>query len=212
MIDTQFSISAKPAVQRRPGAAGDAQAAPEATETFQPTMGFEPWIGPGKPGHPPASEPAPPTQRPIPAICPMPVAGIEPWQRGQLTDNPDVAPAYADKLTRTFGDQALLSIQDDRLKGCAGYYFEGWESVGGDDFIKGVTVGRLGDQWEMVEPGTYELKSGSVGQRLTFDVANRQTVLESHYDDNRFETSRYSEILRLDQDGTMRRENPPVGL
>ncbi|MEW6280824.1 MAG: hypothetical protein AB1758_19570 [Candidatus Eremiobacterota bacterium] len=176
----------------------------------QPRIGFEPWIGPGKPGHPePAICPRP---QPLPEVCPEPVVGFEPWLSGQPTHDPSVSPKFADKLVRAFGEQALLSINDERIKGCEGYYFQGWESVGGDDFIQGVTLGRLGEGWQMVEYGTYELKTGGVGQRLTFDMANRQTVLESYYDEQRFETSRFSEILRRDEDGSMRRETPPVGL
>jgi hypothetical protein len=176
-----------------------------------PRAGFEPWIGPGKPGHPSPS-PAEPQPAPGPGVVFEPVMGFEPWLSGQTTSDPAIGPKYADKLTRAFGEQALLSIQDERIQGCAGYYFEGWESMGGDDFIKNVTVGRLGDKWEMVEYGTYELKSGSAGQRLSFDMANRQTVLHSYYDEQSYETTRHSEILRLDQDGTMRRETPPIGM
>ncbi len=140
------------------------------------------------------------------------MVGIEPWLSGEPTTDPQVGSKFADKLVRAFGEQALLSIDDSRIHGCEGYYFKGWESVGGDDFIKGVTLSRLGEGWEMVDFGSYELKSGNAGQRLTFDMANRQTVLESYYDENRYETTRFSEILRRDEDGSMRRETPPVGL
>lgn len=211
MINTQFNFT--PAVigrtqeQRREEPSGSLP-----TESFQPQLGFEPWIGPGKPGHPPVS-PEPGGPLPEPAICPQPMIGFEPWLTGELTDNPSIGAQYADKLTRAFGEQALLSIKDDRISQVAGYYFDGLEGVDpGKDWLAGVTVPRLGDKWEMQEGGVYELRSGSLGQRLSFDMVNRQTVLESFYEENHFETSRYSEILRLDQDGTMRREVPPVGL
>ncbi|MFN8610508.1 MAG: hypothetical protein U0931_23415 [Vulcanimicrobiota bacterium] len=215
MINTNPCI--RPAVignTQRATAGQPSQSSCSPSESFQPRLGFEPWIGPGKPGHPePAVCPQPAPSSPQPAICPMPVVGFEPWLMGQPTSTPAVSPQYADKLVRGFGEQALLAIDDDRVKGCAGYYFDGLESVGGsNDWLAGVTVGRLGDQWEMTGPGTYELKNGSMGQILSFDVSNRQTVLESYYDEHKFETSRYREIIRRDEDGSMRREYPPVGL
>jgi len=213
VINTHLSARPKPAVCPR-HLLGPAEDTAQTRDGFQmegPRMGFEPWIGPGKPGHP-EPNPSNPQPAPGPGLGFEPVAGFEPWLSGEPTGDPGIGPKYADKLTRAFGEQALLSIQDERIQGCAGYYFEGWESVGGDDFIKSVTEGRLGDKWEMVQYGTYEMKSGSAGQRLSFDMANRQTVLESYYDEQSFDTTRHREILRLDQDGTMRREIPPVGL
>ncbi len=211
MINTQSAISGNYPVSSAGSQARPEQQAEVPRESFEgPRLGFEPWIGPGKPGHP------------EPAICPKPVMtpgpvpgptiGIEPWLSGEPTTDPQVGSKFADKLVRTFGEQALLSIDESRIHGCEGYYFKGWESVGGDDFIKGVTLSRLGEGWEMVDFGSYELKSGSVGQRLTFDMANRQTVLESYYEENRYDTTRFSEILRRDEDGSMRRELPPAGL
>ena len=214
MIHTNPSIARLGSAQPVRAAAHPKVEAKLPTESFSldgPQMGFEPWIGPGQSGHPtPAVCPKP--TLPQPAVCPRPTVGIEPWLSGEITTDPAVGPKFADKLTRAFGEQALLTVDDERIQGCSGYYFEGWESVGGKDFLQGVTVGRLGDKWEMVEYGTYELKSGAAGQRLTFDMSNRQTVLESYYDENHFETTRFREILRKDQDGTMRREIPPVGI
>jgi hypothetical protein len=209
VINTDYSARPRPAVCPRPPAQ-ESGPSPNQDGYQGPTVGFEPWIGPGKPGHPqPAVCPKP---IPQPVVCPQPTVGIEPWQSGLPTTDPAISPKYADKLTRAFGEQALLSVKDERIAGCAGYYFEGWESVGGDDFIKDVTEGRLGDQWKMVEYGSYELKSNGIGQRLSFDLGNRQTVLESYYDEHHFDVSRFSEILRLDSDGSMRRETPPVGI
>lgn len=209
MIQSVNFSTPTPSAGRTP--AGETPASEPKEQFDGPRLGFEPWIGPGKPGHPePAICPRP--VMPEPAICPQPTLGFEPWQSGQLTDDPSVSPKFADKLVRGFGEQAVLSIEDERVSGCAGYYFQGWESVGGDDFLKGVTLGRLGPGWEMTGYGTYELKSGDTGQKLTFDTANQQTVLESYYTENRYESSRFSEILRRDEDGTMRREQPPVGL
>ena len=212
MINTNPTI--RPAVigNTNRSSACSGQNCPNPNESFEPTLGFEPWIGPGKPGHPePAVCPQPPA-KPEPAICPMPTVGFEPWLMGEPTSTPAVSPQYADKLVRGFGEQALLSIDDSRIQGCAGYYFDGLESVGGNDWLAGVTVGRLGDQWEMTSPGTYELKNGNMGQVLNFDMTTRQTTLESYYDEHKFETSRYREIIRRDEDGSMRREFPPVGI
>lgn len=210
MINTQFNL--KPAVIGRTPERREQPGISLPAESFQPGAGFEPWIGPGKPGHPPAN-PEPAAPLPEPAICPAPIMGFEPWLTGELTTDPSIGPKYADKLTRAFGEQALLSITDERIQGVSGYYFEGHESVSPPkDWLEGVTVGRLGDKWEMTGFGEYELKSGGVGQRLSFDLMNRQTRLESFYEENHFETSRYSEILKRDEDGTMRREVPPVGL
>lgn len=192
------------------GAGSDKPASP--IESFEPTVGFEPWIGPGKPGHPEPAICPKPQPHPEPAICPMPTAGFEPWLTGTPTDNPGVSGNYADKLVRAFGEQAVLAVNDERVSGCAGYYFDGLEMPLSGDWLSGVTVGRLGDQWEMVQPGTYELKGNGCGQTLTFDSMNRQTVLESYYDEQKFETSRYREIIRRNEDGTMLRDYPPVGL
>tara|TARA_Y100000815_G_C13027403_1_gene381787 strand:- start:250 stop:429 length:180 start_codon:yes stop_codon:yes gene_type:complete len=40
-------------------------------------------------------------------------------------------------------------MEGARLSQIDGYFFQGWESVGGDDFIKGRTLPILGDQWKM---------------------------------------------------------------
>lgn len=212
MINTNPTF--RPAVisgSSRPVCTEHTPAAP--SESFQPRLGFEPWIGPGKPGHPePAVCPQPPAP-PQPAVCPMPTMGFEPWLSGELTSTPAVSPNFADKMVRSFGEQAITSIDDSRIQGCAGYYFEGLESIPpSQDWLAGVTVGRLGDQWEMTGYGTYELKTNGMGQTLSFDSVNKQTVLESYYDVQSYETSRHREILRRDEDGTMRRETPPVGL
>lgn len=211
MIHTNPSL--RPAVlsvSNRPASSQPAIASPN--ESFEPQLGFEPWIGPGKPGHPEPSAPQP-AAPPQPSICPQPTMGFEPWLSGETTTTPAVSPRFSDKLVRAFGEQALTSIDDSRIKGCAGYYFDGLESVQpSQDWLTGVTVGRLGDQWEMTTPGTYELKTQGLGQTLRFDTMTGQTVLESYYDVQSYETSRHSEILRLDRDGTMRRETPPVGL
>ena len=212
MINT--SPTFRPAVISNASAPTRTQQAPAGpSESFEIQAGFEPWIGPGRPGKPePAVCPQPPAP-PQPAICPMPTMGFEPWLTGAPTQDPGISAKYADKLTRAFGEQALLSMDDSRIQGCAGYYFDGLESVQpSQDWLAGVTVGRLGDQWEMTQPGTYELKTNGAGQTLTFDMMNRQTVLESYYDVQSFETSRHREIIRRDEDGTMRRETPPVGI
>ncbi|MBI3927673.1 MAG: hypothetical protein HY319_19190 [Armatimonadetes bacterium] len=179
--------------------------------TFEgPRAGFEPWLG-GAPGGGAPSSPGtfpPAGAEPIPDV---PVT-IEPWLRGELTDDPAVSPKFADKLTRTFGEQAILSLEDDRVHGVGGYFLEGWESVGGGDFIQGVTLGRLGDQWEMTGYGTFELRSGGVRQELSFDPSNGQTRLESSYEEHLYDTTLFREVLSLDRDGVMRREYPPVGL
>ena len=71
-----------------------------------------------------------------------------------------------------------------------GYFFQGWESVGGDDFIEGRTLPILGDQWKTTGYGQYELKSeDGVAQKLYF-----------------------RETLKKAEDGTLRRETPPCGL
>lgn len=211
MIKTSISFTPAVIQNNRPAPVAQGEARPQ--ESFQPSAGFEPWIGPGKPGHPePAVCPQPPIQ-PKPAICPQPTLGFEPWQMGEPTSTPAVSPKFADKLVRGFGEQALLAIDDARVQGCAGYYFDGLEGVGGgNDWLAGVTVGRLGEQWEMTHPGTYELKNGSMGQILKFDVSNRQTVLETYYDEERFDTTRFREIIRRDEDGSMRREYPAPGI
>ncbi|MGE0495996.1 MAG: hypothetical protein AB7S38_42715 [Vulcanimicrobiota bacterium] len=155
---------------------------------------------------------------PEPVVCPRiffggPGATIEPWLRGEPTNDPAVSPQYADKAKAAFGDQAITSIQDDRVRGVGGYFLEGWESApGGDDWLKGVTLGRLGDKWEMTGFGKFEIKSGDVRQSLSFDMGSGTSRLETSYDEHRFETSTFSEILTIDRDGEMRREHPPVGL
>ncbi|MBN9413995.1 hypothetical protein ABS71_12890 [bacterium SCN 62-11] len=212
MINTNPTI--RPAVisvSNQPARASQAPASP--SESFEPQLGFEPWIGPGKPGHPDPAVSPQPSAPPQPVVCPQPTMGFEPWQTGEATSTPAVSPRFSDKLVRAFGEQALTSIDDSRIQGCAGYYFDGLESVQpSQDWLTGVTVGRLGDQWEMTKPGTYELKTQGMGQILSFDMMNNQTVLESYYEVQSYETSRHREILRLDQDGTMRRETPPVGI
>ncbi|MCA9795476.1 MAG: hypothetical protein KC910_26895, partial [Candidatus Eremiobacteraeota bacterium] len=104
---------------------------------------------------------------PEPVVCPRvffggPGATIEPWLRGEPTNDPAVSPQYADKAKAAFGDQAITSIKDERVHGVGGYFLEGWETVGGDDFIKSRTLGQLGDKWQMTEFGKFELKSGDV--------------------------------------------------
>lgn len=123
-----------------------------------------------------------------------------------------MSPRFADKLTRTFGEQSILSLEDDRVHGVGGYFLEGWEGVGGGDFVSRIALGRLGDQWEMTGYGTFELKSGGLRQELSFDMGSGTTRLKSSYEENRYETSLYREVLTLDRDGVMRRELPPVGL
>ena len=205
MISTQVSVSNQNYVSSAGGKKAD-QGATEPTESYQ---------GSNPPGqgdnHGPAICPRPP--RFEPAICPQPVVGFEPWQMGEPTSTPAVSPQFADKLVRNFGEQAAISIADERIAGVAGYYFDGLEGISpSQDWLSGVTTGRLGAGWEMKEYGTYELTNGTVGQTLKFDVANRQTTLESYYIDRRFEESKHSEIIRRNEDGSMTREQPPVGL
>lgn len=146
-------------------------------------------------------------------VIPAPVMSFEPWLMGTVTDNPKVSPEHAEKLTDAFGDSAILSIEDERIAGIDGYYFDGWETVGGDDFIKGRTLSRLGEGWEMTEFGEYELKSDNgVSQKLSFRMGVNSTTLESTYVDNTFDTSYVTEILRKSEDGEIRREVPPRGL
>lgn len=145
-------------------------------------------------------------------VIPQPTFGFEPWQTGKLTDDPKVSKEIANKLTGEFGDQAILSMEDERLGRIDGYFFQGWESVGGDDFIKSRTLGQLGDQWEMTGYGQYELKSESgTSQKLLFRPGVNSTELTSSYIDNTFDTSVVSETLRKAEDGTLRRETPPRG-
>lgn len=172
-----------------------------------PRAGFEPWLGGGQGGaRPPAGGQVPSQQ------IPEPVLTIEPWLRGQETDDPSVGPRFADKLTRSFGEQAILSLKDDRVHGAGGYFLEGWEGVGGDDFVSRMALGRLGDKWEMTSYGTFELKGAGVRQELSFDVSSGLTRLESSYEERTYDTTLYSEILTVGRDGVMRRETPPVGL
>ena len=146
-------------------------------------------------------------------VIPSPPFGFEPWQMGQLTDSPQVGKEFAEKLTTTFGEQAVLSMEDARLSRIDGYFFQGWESVGGDDFIKGRTLPILGDQWKMTGYGQYELKSeDGVGQKLYFRGGINSTELTSSFVDNTFDTSVVSETLKKAEDGTLRRETPPRGL
>jgi hypothetical protein len=146
-------------------------------------------------------------------IIPAPTMGFEPWQTGQLTDSPKVGKEFAGKLTESFGDQAILSMEDQRLSRIDGYFFDGWESMGGDDFIKGRTLPVLGENWEMTGHGQYELKSDDgVVQKLLFRPGVRSTELTSSYVDNTFDTTVISETLRKAEDGTLRRETPPRGM
>ena len=146
-------------------------------------------------------------------VIPAPSFGFEPWQMGELTDSPKVGKEFADKLTAAFGDQAILSLEDARLSRIDGYFFQGWETAGGDDFIKDRTLPVLGEQWKSTGYGQFELKSeNGVTQKLYFRGGINSTELTSSYVDNTFDTSVVSETLKKAEDGTLRRETPPRGL
>lgn len=145
-------------------------------------------------------------------VIPQPTFGFEPWQMGKMTDDPGVGKEFAEKLSSTFGEQAILSMDDERLSRIDGYFFQGWESVGGDDFIKGRTVSVLGEDWKMTGYGQYELKSeNGVSQKLYFRGGVNSTELTSSYVDNTFDTSIVAETLKKAEDGTLRRETHPRG-
>lgn len=176
-----------------------------------PKAGFEPWLGGGVQ--------SPPKENDIRRAIELmkrpqgPSANIEPWQRGELTSDPSVSSKFAGKMSESLGDAALLSVRDERISSISGYFLEGWEGVGGDTFVNRRALGALGDQWKATDEfGTFETKSGSVQQKLSFDMAHGITRLESSYEDNTFDTTKVSEILTLDRQGTMRREHPPIGM
>lgn len=155
------------------------------------------------------------------AICPRPMGasvagptiGFEKWQMGTPTDNPSFSGKFADKLVGAFGEQAITSVEDERLRHCEGYHFDGLEMPVGLDFLSSRTLSHLGPGWEYnQQDNSYELKSKDVGQRVTFDAFNKQTSVESYYIDNTYDTTRVSETIKRNQDGSMLRENPPTGL
>lgn len=209
-LNPTHQVSSPVANVPRPSASkGEEASAPEDHVRIDgPRIGFEPWLGGGPdPAQVRRDAVAPPT-----GGVPEPVATIEPWLRGELTDDPKVGPNFADKLVTTFGEQAILSIEDGRVHGVGGYFLEGWESVGGGDFVTNICLGRLGDKWDMTEYGTFELKAGGVRQELSFDMSMGQTRLESSYQEQVYDTSTSREVLTLDRDGVMRRDQPPAGL
>jgi len=139
-------------------------------------------------------------------------ATFEPWLMGEPTTNSGVSGQYADKLTRAFGESAVLDIKDERLGGVEGYLYGGLETVGGDtDWLSGVTCMRLGAGWETSEFGKYELKGNGVSQTLSLAPDGSRT-LESTYVDNTYDTSIRTETLTLDRDGNMRRSQNTPGL
>lgn len=162
-----------------------------------PSEGGPVWSGPCFPFEPGAGD--------IPAT-------FEPWLMGEPTNSPAVSGNFADKLTRAFGESAVLDIKDDRIGGVEGYLYGGLETVGGDqDWLSGVTCLRLGAGWETSEFGKYELKGNGVSQTLTMAPDGTRT-LESTYTDNTYDTSIRTETLTMDRDGNMRRSQNTPGL
>jgi hypothetical protein len=140
------------------------------------------------------------------------MVGFEEWQMGQPTDNPAFGGKFPQKLAGAFGEQAILGVDDDRLRRCEGYHFDGQETPMGVDFLSSRTLANLGQGWTANQDGSYELKGKDIGQRITFDAFNKQTAVESYYIDNTYDTSRVSETIKRNQDGTMLRENNAPGL
>lgn len=214
MINTSFNLSslnARPATACS-GGCQDKSDLPKDGFASGPPATFEPWLmNPGT--NPPSTEPAPapPSGANWPETCEIP-ATFEPWLMGEPTNNSGVSGQYADKLTRAFGESAVLDIKDERIAGVEGYLYGGLETVGGDtDWLSGVTCMRLGAGWETSAFGQYELKGNGVSQTLSLAPDGTKT-LESTYVDNTYDTSIRTETLTIDREGNMRRSQNTPGL
>ncbi|MCA9796414.1 MAG: hypothetical protein KC910_31620 [Candidatus Eremiobacteraeota bacterium] len=123
--------------------------------------------------------------------------GFEPWLMGEATTDPSVGTNYATRLKEAFGEQAIVSLKDARVKTLAS---------------QGLEAGNLGDQWHQLKDGSFELKTDGLRQNLSYDQSTGVVTLKTSYDETLFETSTHSEILTLAKDGAMRRQHPAVGL
>ncbi len=119
---------------------------------------------------------------------------------------------FAEKVESGLGKTGIVSIKDERVGGVAGYYFDGLGVPRAQDWLEGVTLARLGEGWERERFGESSAKGDGVQQRLVFDSFNEQVRLSTSYVDNTFDTTLHTETLKLDRDGTTRRDLPPVGL
>lgn len=194
MINTSYNVSTPPTAasgggKRPEGAPKD----PQDGYAWDVGGGVRVPVSMGRPSFP---EPAVcPRPMPEPAVCPEPVVGFEDWLTAKPTDNPNVGAKFAAKAQSAFGEQALTSVCEDRIRQAGGYHYDGLETPGGGDFLTSRTLAWLGGDWEAKKDGSYEISGQGVGQNIRFDAITGKTTLETWYDENRFDTTRYSETL-----------------